>query len=98
MTQVHRVAIVTPLTVSAGAVLCPIFIHALALEAMVNYVPVRPSLVSRRHVPTIMFEIVQAGSVHPSLRRNSMNRRSFLAHTTFPKASFVGLCVVNVVY
>jgi hypothetical protein len=37
MTQVHRVAIVTPLTVGPGAVLCTIFIHALALGAMVNF-------------------------------------------------------------
>ena len=37
MTQVHQVAIVTPLTVGAGAVLCTIFIHALALGATVNF-------------------------------------------------------------
>jgi hypothetical protein len=36
MTQVHQVAIVTPLIVGAGAVLCTIFIHALALGAVVN--------------------------------------------------------------
>jgi hypothetical protein len=36
MTQVHQVAIVTPLTVGAGAVLRTIFIHALALGAMAN--------------------------------------------------------------
>jgi hypothetical protein len=36
MTQVHQVAIVTPLIVGAGAVLCTIFIHALALGATVN--------------------------------------------------------------
>jgi hypothetical protein len=33
MIEVHQVAIVTPLTMSAGAVLCTIFIHALALGA-----------------------------------------------------------------
>jgi hypothetical protein len=33
---VHQVAIVTPLIVGAGAVLCTIFIHALALGAVVN--------------------------------------------------------------
>ena len=38
MTQVHRVAILIPLAVGAGAVLCTIFIHALALGATVNYV------------------------------------------------------------
>jgi hypothetical protein len=37
MTQVHQVAIVTPLTVGAGAVLCTIFIHAMALGATVNF-------------------------------------------------------------
>jgi hypothetical protein len=37
MIQVHRVAIVTPLTVGAGAVLCTIFTHALALGAAVNF-------------------------------------------------------------
>jgi len=37
MTRVHQVSIVTPLTVGAGAVLCTIFIHALALGAMVNF-------------------------------------------------------------
>ena len=37
MTQVHPVAIVTPLTVGAGAVLFTIFIHALALGATVNF-------------------------------------------------------------
>src|ERR1700755_1230787 len=37
MTQVHPVAIVTPLTVGAGAVLCTIFIHSLALGATVNF-------------------------------------------------------------
>jgi hypothetical protein len=36
MTQVHQVAIVAPLTVGAGALLCTIFIHALALGATVN--------------------------------------------------------------
>ena len=37
MTQAHQVAIVTPLTVGAAAVLCTIFIHALALGATVNF-------------------------------------------------------------
>src|ERR1700729_4273765 len=37
MTQVHQVAIVTPLTVGAGATLCTIFIHAMALGATVNF-------------------------------------------------------------
>src|ERR1700748_2378157 len=37
MTQVHPVAIVTPLAVGAGAVLCTIFIHSLALGATVNF-------------------------------------------------------------
>jgi hypothetical protein len=37
MPQVHQVAIAAPLTVGAGAVLCTIFIHALALDAMVNF-------------------------------------------------------------
>ena len=37
MTQVHQVAIVTPLTVGAGAVLCTIFIHGMALGATVNF-------------------------------------------------------------
>ena len=37
MTQVHQVSTVTPLTVGAGAVVCTIFIHALALGAMVNF-------------------------------------------------------------
>jgi hypothetical protein len=37
MNQLHHVAIATPLTVGAGAVLCTIFIHALALSAMVNF-------------------------------------------------------------
>jgi Ion channel len=34
--QVHQVAIVTPLIVGAGAVLCTILIHALALGVTVN--------------------------------------------------------------
>jgi len=38
MTQIHRVAILIPLAVGAGAVLCTIFIHALALGATVNFV------------------------------------------------------------
>jgi hypothetical protein len=37
MTQVHQIAIVTPLIVGAGAVLCTIFIHGLALGATVNF-------------------------------------------------------------
>ncbi|NYF54164.1 hypothetical protein HDF12_004586 [Edaphobacter lichenicola] len=37
MTRVHQVAIVTPLTVDASAVLNTIFIHLLELEAMVNF-------------------------------------------------------------
>jgi tRNA(Leu) C34 or U34 (ribose-2'-O)-methylase TrmL len=38
MTQIHRIAILIPLVVGAGAVLCTIFIHALALIATVNFV------------------------------------------------------------
>ena len=38
MTQTHRVAILIPLAVGASAVLCTIFIHALALGATVNFV------------------------------------------------------------
>ena len=37
MIQVHQVAIAKPLTVGAGAVLCTIFIPALALGATVNF-------------------------------------------------------------
>ncbi|WP_433969113.1 ion channel [Tunturiibacter gelidiferens] len=37
MTEVHQVSIITPLAVGAGAVLCTIFIHALALGAVVNF-------------------------------------------------------------
>src|SRR5579862_1536991 len=37
MTQIHHVAIATPLAVGAGAVLCTIFIHAIALGATVNF-------------------------------------------------------------
>jgi hypothetical protein len=37
MIQVHQVALGTPLVVGAGAVLCTIFIHALALGATVNF-------------------------------------------------------------
>ena len=37
MTQVSQVAIATPLAVGAGAVLCTIFIHALAFGATVNF-------------------------------------------------------------
>ena len=38
MTQIHRIAILIPLVVGTGAVLCTIFIHALALIATVNFV------------------------------------------------------------
>ncbi len=38
MTQTHQVAILIPLAVGAGAVLCTIFIHALAVGATVNYI------------------------------------------------------------
>jgi hypothetical protein len=38
MTQTHQVAILIPLAVGAGAVLCTIFIHALAVGAIVNFV------------------------------------------------------------
>jgi hypothetical protein len=38
MTQVHRVAILFPLAVGAGAVLCTICIHALAVDATINFV------------------------------------------------------------
>jgi hypothetical protein len=37
MTQPHQVAILTPIAVGAIAVLCTIFIHALALGAAVNF-------------------------------------------------------------
>jgi hypothetical protein len=37
MIEVHQVAIVTPLTMSAVAVLCTIFFHALALGATVDF-------------------------------------------------------------
>jgi len=37
MTQIDQVAIVTPMAVGAGAVLCTIVIHALALRASVNF-------------------------------------------------------------
>jgi tetrahydromethanopterin S-methyltransferase subunit C len=37
MTHAHQVAILIPLIVGAGAVLCTIFIHALALGAVVNF-------------------------------------------------------------
>jgi hypothetical protein len=37
MPQIHRVAILIPLAVGAIAVLCTIFIHALALVATVNF-------------------------------------------------------------
>ena len=37
MVQLHRVAIVTPMAVGAGAVLCTTFIHAMALGATVNF-------------------------------------------------------------
>ncbi len=38
MTQIHRIAILRPLAVGAIAVVCTIFIHALALSATVNFV------------------------------------------------------------
>jgi hypothetical protein len=38
MTQTHRVAILIPLAVGAIAVLCTIFIHALAVGATVNFI------------------------------------------------------------
>ena len=38
MTQMHQIAILFPLAVGAGAVLCTILIHALALGATVNFV------------------------------------------------------------
>jgi hypothetical protein len=38
MTQAHRVAILVPLAVGAGAVLCTLLIHGLALIANVNFV------------------------------------------------------------
>jgi hypothetical protein len=38
MTKAYRVAILIPLAVGAGAVLCTIFIHALALGTTVNFV------------------------------------------------------------
>jgi hypothetical protein len=38
MTQTHRIAILIPLVVGAAAVLCTIFIHALAVIATVNFV------------------------------------------------------------
>src|SRR6201987_3508545 len=37
MTHVQQVAIVTPLIVGAGAILCTILVHALALSAVVNF-------------------------------------------------------------
>lgn len=37
MTADHQVVIVTPLIVGAGAVLCTIFIHAMALGATINF-------------------------------------------------------------
>jgi len=37
MTQIHRVAILIPLAVGMGAVLCTILIHALALCVTVNF-------------------------------------------------------------
>jgi hypothetical protein len=38
MTQAHRVAILIPLAVGLGAVVCTLLIHALALGAVVNFV------------------------------------------------------------
>lgn len=37
MAQTHQVAILIPLVVGTGAVLCTIFIHALAVSAVVNF-------------------------------------------------------------
>jgi hypothetical protein len=37
VTQIHRVAILVPLAVGAVAVLCTIFVHAVALGATVNF-------------------------------------------------------------
>jgi hypothetical protein len=37
MTQLYQIAILTPMAVGPGAVLCTIFIHSLALGATVNY-------------------------------------------------------------
>jgi hypothetical protein len=37
MTQIHRVAILIPLAVGTGAVVCTILIHAFALSATVNF-------------------------------------------------------------
>jgi hypothetical protein len=44
MTQNHQIAILLPLAVGAGAVLCTIFVHALALGATVNFVRYEKSL------------------------------------------------------
>lgn len=38
MTQTHQVAILVPLAVGTSAVLCTIFIHALAVGATVNFI------------------------------------------------------------
>jgi len=38
MTQAHRVAILVPLAVGAGAVLCTLMIHGLAMVANVNFI------------------------------------------------------------
>jgi hypothetical protein len=38
MTQAHRVAVLVPLAVGAGAVLCTLMIHGLAVLANVNFV------------------------------------------------------------
>ena len=38
MTQAHRVAILVPLAVGAGAVVCTLLIHGLALGAVVNFI------------------------------------------------------------
>ena len=37
MTETHQAALLTPLAVGSGTVLCTIFIHALAVGATVNY-------------------------------------------------------------
>jgi hypothetical protein len=38
MTQIHRIAPLIPLAVGASAIVCTIFIHALALSVTINFV------------------------------------------------------------
>ena len=38
MTQIHRIATLMPLAVGASAVVCTIFLHALAVSATVHFV------------------------------------------------------------